>query len=297
MGLRRDVHQDEVLRLLEKEFPGQSWMIRLPVHGTGNETYQAFSESQSCFIKLGIEIERYRIMDELGLSPRIFSVGRLEDGTTVVVQEWVEGHHPSRKEFCDHLEQFASAVRVTHSCARLRQILPSKPSECFRQAGLETLRHVEKRWMKVRDKVPHSASFVERNIQRLREQIDLFTGGGLVASHNDICNANWLICEDGRVYLIDYESMTLDDPALDLGAILWWYYRPELRARFIAIAGYRDDEALRIRMRVRMAVHNLNIILPRENSYDVFHGEDFEEALVDFRAVMDGQENPQGYGL
>jgi thiamine kinase-like enzyme len=116
-----------------------------------------------------------------------------------------------------------------------------------------------------------------------------------VASHNDVCNGNWLVTADGRLYLLDYESMSLDDPALDLGAILWWYYPPKLRPEFLQIAGCEDDTDFRQRMNIRMAIHNLNIIIPRENSFDRFTAERFGEALVDFRAVVEGRENPQGY--
>jgi thiamine kinase-like enzyme len=83
-------------------------------------------------------------------------------------------------------------------------------------------------------------------------------------SHNDICNANWLLTPQGRLYLIDLELMSLDDPAVDIGATLWWYYPPELRRRFLEVVGYADDESFRIRMRVRMAMHCL--ISPRRGA-------------------------------
>jgi thiamine kinase-like enzyme len=117
----------------------------------------------------------------------------------------------------------------------------------------------------------------------------------VVASHNDICNANWLISADGQLYLIDLEAMTLDDPALDIGATLWWYYPPPLRQRFLEIAGYANDEAFQLRMSVRMAMHCLHIILPREQSFDRFAPDNFEAALADFKALVAGRENPQGY--
>jgi len=44
-----------------------------------------------------------------------------------------------------------------------------------------------------------------------------------------------------------------------------------------------------------MAIHNLNIVLPREGSFDRLTIERFEDVLEDFRAVIDGQENPKGY--
>ena len=117
----------------------------------------------------------------------------------------------------------------------------------------------------------------------------------LAASHNDICNGNWLVTPAGRVYLIDLESMSLDDPALDIGATLWWYYPPALRAMFLHLSRQAGDPAFAKRMQVRMALHCLNIILPRENSFDRFDPAGFDEALTDFRAIFAGQENPQGY--
>ncbi len=122
-----------------------------------------------------------------------------------------------------------------------------------------------------------------------------FKGSGLVASHNDICNANWLLAEDGSLYLVDLDSMSRDDPALDIGATLWWYYPPELRPEFLAKAGYGNDPEFKKRMQVRMAMHCLNIALPRADSFDQFEPASFAEDLIDFRAIFAGQENPQGY--
>ncbi len=122
-----------------------------------------------------------------------------------------------------------------------------------------------------------------------------FKGSGLVASHNDICNANWLLAEDGSLYLVDLDSMSWDDPALDIGATLWWYYPPELRPEFLDKAGYGGDPEFKERMQVRMAMHCLNIALPRPGSFDEFEPASFAEWLIDFRAIFAGQENPQGY--
>ncbi len=295
MVFRRDAHLVEVRRMLEREFPCGTWELSLPPQGTGNETYFGRCAERSCFIKLGVEIERYRIMDSLGLAPHLIMTGCLEDGTALVVQERVGGRKPSRKDFRDHLEQFAQAIRVTHECEALQQVLSPKRSGFYRDAGLDTLAEVERRWKGVRFMVPESAAYVESCIECLRNEIYQFEGEGLVASHNDICNANWLVSTQGRVYLIDYEMMSMEDPALDLGAILWWYYPPELRGRFLQVAGCSSDEGFLRRMRIRMAVHNLNIILPRENSFDTFESVGFEETLIDFRALMEGKDNPQGY--
>jgi hypothetical protein len=139
------------------------------------------------------------------------------------------------------------------------------------------------------------ADGVDEALARLEQDVHGFTGSGLVASHNDICNGNWLIASEETVYLVDLEAMSRDDPAHDMGALLWWYYPPELRSDFLERAGYRYDAAFQRRMRVRMALHCLDILLPRDGSFDTFDAGAFMEYLVDFKAVVAGKENPQGY--
>jgi hypothetical protein len=89
--------------------------------------------------------------------------------------------------------------------------------------------------------------------------------------------------------------MSLDDPACDIGATLWWYYPPEPRQRFLEIVGYANDEQFQNRTWVRMAIHCLSTILPREQSFDRFDTDSFADSLTDFRAVLAGRENPEGY--
>lgn len=296
MILSRNGHMSEVYAFLGTNFPGKEWKLSLPQQGSGQEAYFAEADGLAFFVKLDVQIERYRAMFELGLSPRLVTTGSLTDGTNLVVQEMVSGKNPSRKDFHRYLGQFAQAIGKTHHSEKLRAILPPKISSLYKDAGLETLYQIEQRWAFYKPLVkPACAIFVDESIGHLREQINQFQGAGLVASHNDVCNGNWLVSPDGRVYSIDYESMSLDDPALDVGAILWWYYPPHLRTEFLEIAGYGNEVGFHERMRIRMALHCLKIILPRENSFDYFDAGAFDQALDDFRAALEGRENPQGY--
>jgi len=48
-------------------------------------------------------------------------------------------------------------------------------------------------------------------------------------------------------------------------------------------------------MSVRMAMHCLHIILPREQSFDCFTPATFPVSLIDFRAALAGEGNLQGF--
>jgi len=290
----REQHQQEVQAFLQKHISNQSWEFDLP-KGSGNETYFADSNGHTYFVKLGAQAAKYQAMASIGLTPQVLADGAMGDGTPIIVQPYIDGRKPSRKDYHSHLEQFASAINKVHHDPVLKQVLPKVSSDFYSVVGSNALVHIKQRWEHYKNQVPKVADFVDESLAYLEQQVGGFQGTGLVASHNDICNSNWLISNDGQLYLIDLESMSLDDPAFDIGATLWWYYPPELWQRFLTIVDHADDKVFESRMQVRMAMHCLNITLPREQSFDEFDPASFGEWLTDFRAINAGEENPQGY--
>jgi thiamine kinase-like enzyme len=296
MMQKRCQHREEVLAFLQDHLAGRRWEITLPSSGRGQETYIARSNAESYFIKVGAHLPRYQVMASLDLTPAVIVSGYLADGTSVLVQPYIEGRNPSWQDFRQLLPRVAAVVSKTHGSPALKATFPTALSETYQDVGLAAVRRVQQKWELYRAQVPMVANDVDEALAHLQQEIQGFAGSGLVASHNDICNGNWLIALDGQVYLVDLEAMSLDDPAHDMGSLLWWYYPPELRLGFLESAGYQYDEAFRKRMRVRMALHCLDIFLPRVGSFDRFHADTFAEDLADFRAVVAGRENPQGYG-
>ena len=290
----RQQHRPEVQAFLQKHIASPAWQLTLP-HGLGHETYFARCAQQTCFIKLGVQVARLQALAALGLTPPVLASGVLQDGVSIIVQPYINGRNPSRADYRLHLEQFAAAILALHHSPELQRLLPRVASEDYSAAGMRSLDEIRQRWGGYRARVPDVAGFIDESLASLARQVGSFQGSGLVASHNDICNANWLITPDEQLYLIDLESMSLDDPALDIGATLWWYYPPALRPRFLELVGYANDEAFQTRMQVRMALHCLSINLPRQYGFQGFDPATYAGALVDFRAIMAGEDNPQGF--
>ena len=234
-------------------------------------------------------------MAAIGLTPSVILHGQLESGLPVIVQFCIPGHKPAGADYREHMNEVARLVHTMHNDSRIKEVLQAAPSNSYRDAGLRALDRLRQTWERHKRQVPMFAGFVDQSLDFLAGQVEQFSGEGLVASHGDICNANWLFAQDGKIYVLDFESMSLDDPAFDLGALLWWYYPPELRESFLNIAGYPYDEEFKDRMRVRMAMHCLSILLPRERSFEEFDPENFDRSLSDFRAILEGKENLQGY--
>jgi thiamine kinase-like enzyme len=259
------------------------------------ETYFVHGSEQGYFVKVGVPAQRYLVLAEIGLTPPVLAFGELDSGASIIVQPLITGWNPSRKDYREGLERVAALIQIMHNHQTLKETLQSPASILHKDTGICALDSLRKRWSFYRAQVPNVAEFVEHSLDELDARLKQFSTNGLVASHNDICNANWLFTADGNIYIVDLDSMAMDDPAFDMGALLWWYYPPELREQFLDIAGYKYDDEFKSRMQVRMAIHCLNITLPREGSFDRFSPEQYAEALEDFRAVLTDRENPQGY--
>ncbi len=290
----RQFHKPEVLAFLQTHFSTCNWRLTIP-HGSGHETYIARNDHLACFIKLGVQIERYQITASLHLTPPVLAAGYIADGTSILVQPYIAGRNPNRQDYRNHLEKFAAAIHTLHHCPQVKKLLPQVNTDQYSEIGLTALSNLCHKWEQYRPLVPDVADFIDTSLNQLQQRLNGFQGSGLVASHNDICNANWLLTSDGQLFLLDLESMSIDDPALDIGATLWWYYPPILWQKFLQITGHADDPAFEKRMVVRMAMHCLNILLPRPQSFDQFDPTSFASELIDFRAALAGQENPQGY--
>lgn len=291
----RQQHRQDVEAFLQTAFSVSGWTFSLPP-GSGSETYFAHSGGRSYFVKLNAHLERALAVARIGLTPEVLAAGQLEDGTSILVQPVIAGRKPGPKDFQAQLEEAAAIVSRLHHDTGIKQSLVQPESDLYRAAALLMLVQLRQRWERYKKQVSSVDGFVDEALARLAGEVEDFSGSGLVASHNDICNANWLLTPEGRFYLVDLDMLALDDPANDLGALLWWYYPPALRGRFLDIAGYADGPVLRARMQARMALHCLSIILPREQSFDRFDPARFSEQLTDFRAVLASEENPQGYG-
>jgi thiamine kinase-like enzyme len=288
-------YQEELRAFLHRTFGIEGWTFTLPP-GTGNETYFAHGGERGYFVKLGAYPERTVAMSEAGLSPPVLAIDRLEDGTSILVQAYIEGRTPRRRDYHEHIEQVAMLLHKMHNDAKVHKTLPASRSDLHSDVGHDAIADVRRRWEVHKTAVPSVAAFVDSSLDYLAQQIAGFTGSGLVASHNDFCNANLLLTGDGRIYVVDLEAMSLEDPARDVGVTLWWYYPPKMRSRFLQIAGYEDDPQFPRRMHVRTALHLLDITLPRAGSFDKLDPSSYVERLIDFRAALAGEENPQGYG-
>ena len=287
-------HKEEVEIFLQNRFHEENWTF-LSTNGSGNEKYIAESNGTKYFVKLDVKIDRYEILSELGISPKIVNHGCLNDGTSVIVQEYISGHNPSPKDFQSHIYDVATILSNVHNNRKLQTVLKKDEINTCQEAALKAFYGIVERWEYNKKELVAYNGYIDDSLMQIKSNIRQIEGKNLASVHNDICNANWVISDNGFIFLVDLESMLIEDPSVDIGALLWWYYPYDMREQFCEIIKVDYNNELKNRMQLRMAMHCLNIMLPRLNSFDVLDLEWFAMFFDDFKAIMEGKDNPKGY--
>lgn len=294
MAIELTTHQAVITRFLGELHPQATWRLRSPSAGTQRESYFASSQHGVYFVKINANIAVYEIAAALGITPPIVASGLVADDATILVQQFIRGTPPVWSTFQNRLSDFAAIINTLHHAPSMRQAA-SQTQDTLAKTATRAVQHVIGRWQRYREQVPQLAGEVDMLLSKLASELSGLDEAAPVASHNDLNMSNWIVAESGALHLLDFDMLTLDDPAQDMGMLLWWYYPPALRSRFLELAGHEDSDVFRERMRLRMTLHSLSILLPREDSFDQFDGTRFAQRFGDVRAVYAGKENPRGY--
>ena len=171
--LNRREHQQEAFGFLQKHLAVHDWNFSLP-SGSGMETYFVQGNKRDYFVKVGVPVERYLAMAEIGLTPQVLAFDHLEDGKSILAQPYITGRKPSRIDYWDQLEKVAALIQKMHLHPQLRRILPPTSSDLHRKAGLRALRQLRQNWEPCRAQVPKVAEFVDNSLEYLTKQVNQF---------------------------------------------------------------------------------------------------------------------------
>ena len=170
-------HQQEVHGFLQKHFSIADWSFSLP-HGSGMETYFVQGNGRDYFVKVGAPVERYLAMAEIDLTPPVSIYGQLESGLSIMVQPFITGRKPTRADYRGQLDKVAALIRKMHHHSQLKELLQTKPSNLYKDAGIQALDRLRQRWELYKAQVPTVAEFVDDGLEYLARQINTFTGAG-----------------------------------------------------------------------------------------------------------------------
>jgi aminoglycoside phosphotransferase (APT) family kinase protein len=205
-----------VRELLLQVFGPGDWAIEKPQHGRQKECYIASNRDRKVFIKFDLPIKSLQRLSDIGLAPRVLASGSYQ-GTPYVIQEFLDGTHPSREWLVAHVDEVAKLIKTYHEDVQLAEILAEDGGLDYRDRLNQDLGTISKRLEGLENPGQLRTQFAH-----LREIATSFEDVALVPVHNEPNTANMLLEKDNLTF-IDWDEVLLSDPMRDIGGFLWWY--------------------------------------------------------------------------
>ncbi|MCL6586193.1 MAG: phosphotransferase family protein [Anoxybacillus sp.] len=233
---------------------GKEWEIT-PAGGTTGDAYVAEYDGRKLFLKRNSS-PFLAVLSAEGIVPKLVWTKRMENGDVITAQQWLNGRELKPHDMGS--EQVASLLRKIHRSQDLAEMLRrlgKKP--LFPQMMMEKLEPLLQPW---RDE-----PIVTQAFAWLREHLSSLRCEELAVCHGDMNHNNWLLAEDGQLYLIDWDGALIADPAIDIGMLLYTYIPKEKWENWLTFYGLEWTSDLQLRMKWYTIVQTLSALVWQGN--------------------------------
>lgn len=273
--------------LIQSKFPQTLFEIESSDIGMTGKTYIAKVGDARYFVKLDNTNNHFLTrLEELGMIPPVRFSGSYKN-RAFFIQRYLDGEAPSRGWFKDHLGLLAETFRTFHEDGELLDFL------------------AQGKQLSIKDHIQKEVELLERGItllpddnNQLRTSFSTFLDQSLqidnfdfVPVHPDPNRNNFLVSEN-RLYLLDWDRLTLSDELRDIGPFLWWYLPKSMWPQFFELYGINDKESVMKRLYWWVARQSLEVAV-----WYVEHKKDkilAAEYFADFMAAVNNRSNPRG---
>ncbi len=229
---------------------GRDWEI-IPAGGATGEAFIATNEEQKLFLKRNSS-PFLAVLSAEGIVPKLVWTKRLESGDVITAQRWVNGRELDQIEMKQ--ESVARLLRKIHQSAPLLTMLkrlgknPLKPEQLLEsiQVSLDA------------ELAEHPK--IREALQVLMEMLPAVECDEEVVCHCDVNHNNWLLSEDGQLFLIDWDGAMIADPAIDLGMLLHSYIPKNEWSSWLEKYGAILTDSLQQRMLWYVIVQSISAI-------------------------------------
>ncbi|MDK6234185.1 phosphotransferase [Aerococcus sanguinicola] len=250
------------------------------LHPIGGDTGQAFMgthKQERVFLKRNSSPFLAALSME-GITPRLIWSKRTSTGDTFSAQEWLRGHTLTEQEM--HQSQVIKLIhRYQHSDHLYKMLVKIGGQEW---GCSDFIADYE-------DQLHHhlaSHSLLNEVLTYLEETAPFIKQSLKTVCHGDLNRKNFLLSEQNRLYLVDWESVRIADPISDLTQVLVQYIPSEDWESWWERYGLQVDESSYLRIEWFALI---NLLLLIKESYRKDRQVDVNEAILKLRHIYDNR--------
>ncbi|MBB6448108.1 thiamine kinase-like enzyme [Geomicrobium halophilum] len=258
-----DIHKKVKRKKWLEMLLGSDWDLK-PAGGATGEAFSARDGDRKLFLKCNSS-PFLAVLSAEGIVPKLLWTKRLTNGDVITAQQWVNGRRLRYTEM--NQPKVASLLSQIHRSAELLEMLKRIENEILTpERLLQQLRHKAMFFEEHYPLIYKAFTFLES--WKAAVYHDEF-----VVCHCDLNHNNWIIDENERLYLVDWDGASVADPALDISILLHWYVPKEDWKAWLEEYHLTLDNSLLRRMHWYIVMHTLDWILNESNHE---HGEQLE---------------------
>lgn len=190
------------------------WQLH-PLDGGTGKAYMGTKNEQKLFMKKNTSPFLAALSLE-GVSPRLVWTKRMGNGDVLTAQEWCNGRTLRRNEMSS--SRVAKKLYQIHHSKALRKMLIRVDGSHLHARDLLTnyfINLVDD--LREHPTVQDALTYAKEIMNQFPIRLDA------CVCHGDASHKNWLLSERDELYLVDWDSVVLADPAYDLGQYLARY--------------------------------------------------------------------------
>ncbi|ATO44069.1 phosphotransferase family protein [Loigolactobacillus coryniformis] len=249
------------------------WQIQ-PAGGSTGAAFVGTRAQEKVFLKRNTSPFLAALSME-GISPRLIWTKRISSGDVLTAQEWLNGRTLSRKEMAD--TAVAKLLARVHHSKLLKKMLQ-------RVGGMTvTSDHFLQQYYLNLSSDLRSHPLLKQVLTYLIQNKPVFDPEQLEVCHGDLNHKNWLLSEQQRLYIVDWDDAMFADAAFDLSTVLCQYVPRDQWNRWLCDYGISSDNGIIQRIEW-YGFLNLLLIVKRFYSEQRYH--EMNQALLQLRELF-----------
>lgn len=210
----------------------KEWRLQ-PIKGATGQTFMGIRATERVFIKRNTSPLLAALSKE-GIAPKLVWTKRTVTGDILTAQEWLDGHVLKAQEIGQRNDVVDVLYHLHHS-----HMLKSMLEKIGGQ--IQTPAMMLQGYGEKLPKELQNNSYLARVYHYLQENIPNYSIHNYMVVHGDVNHRNWIV-SNNYLYLVDWDSVMIADPALDLGMLLGHYVPPGSWNKWLLSYGMRPSE-------------------------------------------------------
>lgn len=209
------------------------WQV-YPLGGETKTAYMAVNQDKKLFLKRNTSPFLAALSLEK-ITPKLLWTRRLNSGDTLVAQEWLDARNLRKHEM--KLPCVSQLLYRLHHSELLHRMLKQVEGQTITPQSLLT-----DFWADLGE-LKHEP-LIEQVYWELSKHQPQLAVEEYEVCHGDLNHKNWLLANDGRLYLVDWETVGMGDCAFDLSMIMCHYVPRNQWLDWLVQYGLKPNEDL-----------------------------------------------------